>query len=166
MANRIGVVVFAFGVPSTITPNQQLAKVGGELFRELDAAGVFTQRDIVVDSDVSVRYFPKENLDNPPPTLRVARKAVEWAEVCRLKQLWVVAAPPHYWRAFRDLKKAVREKGLKIEVCKVTRTNNYQEDSWFCSDSTQERTQSLKNWNKRERILRWTPFFIYKIIAS
>ncbi|MDP2705687.1 MAG: hypothetical protein Q8O49_00560 [bacterium] len=165
MAERIGIVAFAFGVPATIEANKQIAKVATAIFHEMDAVAIFTQRDVILEPD-SARYFPKEDPNNPPPTLRIARGAVEWAEVCGIKQLYVVAAQPHYWRAFRDLQKAVRENRLKIEVCRVSRIDDYLEDSWFCTDSTQERTQSLENWEKREKILRWMPFWIYKIIAS
>lgn len=169
MANRIGIVAFAFGVPSTIESNKRIGKIASELFRELNAAGIFTQRDVSTETgdELSTYYFSKEDLKNPPPTLRIARAAVEWAEVCRIKQLWVVAAKPHLWRAVRDTEKAVRESGLRILVTPAnSEIEQFPEDSWFCSDSTQERTQSKANWEKRERILRWTPFWLYKLIAS
>ncbi|MDP1706436.1 MAG: hypothetical protein Q8L36_01285 [bacterium] len=166
MADKIGVVAFAFGVPSTIESNERISEIASAIARELKAKGVYTQTDVVIEKGIAVWQIEEKSGSKPPPTLRIAREAVRWANLFDLNKLYVVAAKPHYWRAVRDLKRAVRERKAKIEVCQVSRINQYPEGSWFCSDSTQERTQSRTNWEKRERILRHTPFWIYKLIAS
>lgn len=161
---KAGVVAFAFGVPASILSNRRIAEIASKKAREFNAR-VYTQLDISVEEGISVdrtREIPGE----PPPTLRFARGAVEWAKQGGLTALWVVAAKPHLWRALRDTQQAVREAGARIEVRVCEELEQYPEDSWFCPDSTQERTRSHAAWNKRENILKFLPFFIYKYIAS
>lgn len=159
-----GVVAFAFGVPETIKSNRRIAEIASKKARELNCR-VYTQLDIQADGGVLVDYAEEEP-GNPPPTLRIARGAVKWAKRHELTDLWVVAAKPHLWRALRDVQEAVREDGAQIEVHVCEEINQYPEDSWFCPDSTQERVRSRDAWNKRERILKLMPFFVYKWVAS
>jgi hypothetical protein len=62
--------------------------------------------------------------------------------------------------------KAAQEEGLEIpnEVAKGVR--EFEEDKWFCPDSDQPRVRTRKEWDKREKILKRMPFFIYKMVAS
>lgn len=162
-----GVVAFAFGVPDTIRSNKSIAFIATFKARQLNAP-VYTQADVnIVDSRVIV-FRTQEEPSSPPPTLRIARGAVGWAKHPdnRLVELWVVAAKPHLWRAERDLRQAVREAGGGIVVRVCEEIQQYPEHEWFCSDSTQERTQSRKAWNSRERVLKVMPFFVYKRVAS
>ena len=159
-----GVVAFAFGVPDTIRSNRRIAEIASKKARELNG-GVYTQIDIRVDKGIPVEYT-KEEPGNPPPTLRIARGAVQWAKRHRLTELWVVAAKPHLWRALRDVQRAVREGRAWIEVRACKEVEQYPEDSWFCPDSTQDRVRSREAWDKRERILKLMPFFFYKRVAS
>ena len=159
-----GVVAFAFGIPSTITSNQRIAQIASQRARELSGR-VYTQLDIRVEEGIPVEYT-KEEPGNPSPTLRIARGAVQWAKRHRLTELWVVAAKPHLWRALRDVQRAVREDGARIEVRVCKEVEQYPEDSWFCPDSTQDRVRSREVWDKRERILKLMPFFLYKRVAS
>lgn len=160
---KAGVIAFAFGVPGTILSNQRIAQIASRKAQELTAP-IYTQLDVHVESGIEVEYT-KEEPGNPPPSLRIARGAVQWAERQRFTELWVVAAKPHIWRCLRDLKYAVREARAKIEVKACKEIEQYPEDEWFCSDSIQERTRSRKNWQRRERILRLIPIFLYKLIA-
>ena len=105
-------------------------------------------------------------MGEPPPTLRVCRGAVRWAMRLGLDELWIVCAKPHLWRCERDLKYAVSEAKAQIAVRICEEVEQYPEDEWFCSDSTQERTQSREAWDKRERIIKIMPFFVYKLVAS
>lgn len=159
-----GIVAFAFGAPETIRSNQRIAEIVSKKARELDAP-VYTQLDIRVAPGVHVEYTSEEP-GNPPPTLRIARGAVQWAKRNRFTELWVVAAKPHLWRALRDVSRAIRENGAKIEVRACKEIEQYSEDSWFCSNSTQERVRSREVWDKRERVLKLIPFFVYKHMAS
>jgi hypothetical protein len=159
-----GVVAFAFGAPETILPNWRIAEIASGKARELNAQ-VYTQLDIRVGEGVPVEYTEEEP-GNPPPTLRIARGAVQWAKRLGFTELWVVAATPHIWRALRDVQSAVREAGVRLEVYACKGIGQYSEDSWFCSDSVQDRTRSREAWDKRENILKLMPFFIYKRVAS
>ncbi len=159
-----GIVAFAFGVPETIRSNQRIAEIASEKACELDAL-VYTQLDIRVKPRIQVEYI-EEKPGNPPSTLRIAREAVQWAKRHRITELWVVAAKPHLWRALRDVQQAVREVGARIEVRVCEEIEQYPEDSWFCSDSKQERVRSRKQWNKRELIFKLIPYFAYKRIVS
>ncbi len=160
-------VAFAFGAPSTIRSNRWIARTAQEKAGELNAP-VYTQLDIRVEEGIQVEYTEEEP-GNPPPTLRIARGAAEWAKRRNLTSLVVVAAKPHLWRALRDVKEAVREAGAgaKIEVraCKEE-IEQYPEGLWYCPDSTQERTRSETAWKRRERLLKAMPLFIYKRIAG
>lgn len=160
----VGIVAFAFGVPETIRSNQRIARITLQKARELNAP-VYTQIDVRVWPGVEVKYTNEEP-GNPPPTLRIARSAVQWAKQQRLIELWVVAAKPHLWRCVRDLTQSVREAGMQIAIRVCKEIEQFPEDEWFCSDSTQPRTRSRKDWQGRERILKLMPFFIYKRVAS
>lgn len=159
-----GIVAFAFGAPETIRSNQRIAQIASQKARELGAP-VYTQLDIHVEPGIEVEYT-EEKSGQPLPTLRIARGAVQWANQRGFKELWVVAAKPHLWRALRDVKQVVHEAGDWIEVRACKEIEQYPEDSWFCPDSTQDRVRTREAWDKREKVFRLMPFFLYKLIAS
>ena len=161
---KAGILAFAFGAPETILSNRRIAQIASQKARELWAPA-YTQLDIQIETGIEVE-FTEEQPGNPPPTLRFARGAVQWARRKNLTDLWIVAAKTHLWRCIRDLTRAIWEvkEQIKIHVCKEI--EQFPEDEWFCADSTQERTQSRKSWEGRERIIKLMPFFIYKHIAS
>jgi hypothetical protein len=161
-----GIVAFAFGVPDTISSNRRIAEIASEKARELKAP-IYTQFDVPIEQGIEVEYADEdEHGSNPPPTLRIARKAVQWAKQRGLRRLWITAAKPHMWRCRRDLNEAVREAGAEIQIHICLGIERYPDDSWFCPDSEQERVRSGAAWNKRERILKIMPFCVYKLIAS
>jgi len=159
-----GIVPFAFGAPETILSNRRISQIASENAHELNGR-IYTQLDIRIDEGIPVEYTEEEP-GSPPPTLRIARGAVQWAMRNKLTDLWVVAAKPHLWRALRDVQQAVREAGARIEVRVCKEIEQYPEDSWFCPDSTQDRVRSREAWDKRENILKLMPFFVYKRFAS
>ncbi|MDD3101850.1 MAG: hypothetical protein PHE59_01775 [Patescibacteria group bacterium] len=162
---ELGIVAFAFGSPSTINSNKEISRIASQKALEVKAP-VFTQLDIRVEPEVKVEYISEE-FNDPPPTLRIARAAVKWAKEKGIKYLLIVAAKPHLWRCKRDLTQAILETKAKITVWVCDEEiNSYPEDSWFCQDSTQERVRSRKSWWKREGILNFLPFFIYKLVAK
>lgn len=165
--HKFGVVAYAFGTPATIEPNQRIAKMAATLATELSAP-IFTQADIQIPQPTTpVSYFPNEDPDNPPPTLRIARAAVEWAMINNIDVLYVVCASPHRWRCMRDTKAAAKERGSRIDVRDRAKAETEAEYmSWFTRTSTQERTQTEEAWLKREVILKIAPFFIYKRMAK
>jgi hypothetical protein len=161
---KAGVVAFAFGVPHNIQSNLWIAQIASRKARELRAP-VYTQADVCVELGIRVEYSPEEP-GNPPPTLRIARGAVAWAQQNKLTTLWVSAAKPHLWRCVRDLKYAIREARAQIVVRICEKIDKYPESGWYCSDSTQPRVRSRKKWRRRERIFEWMPMFLYKRVAS
>lgn len=161
---KTGVVAFSFGVPDTIRSNRWIAHIAGGIATN-EKCPVFTQLDVTIKYPVEVVRV-EERVGEPPPTLRIARAAVKWAISCGIIHLHIVAAEPHLWRAERDLKMAIKEAGAKISTSIPFELTKYPKDDWFCSDSTQSHTKSRRNWNRRERILKLTPFWLYKIKCS
>ncbi len=161
---KIGILAFGFGRPWTILSNRRIAQIASQKSRELKVR-VYTQLDVRVENDILVDYIDEEP-GNPPPTLRIARGAVQWAKQHGLTELLIIAAKPHLWRALRDVQRAVNEAGTQIKLRACKEIERYPKDSWFCPESTQERIRYRKAWNKREKILRLVPFFIYKRLAS
>ena len=166
-----GVGAFAFGVPWTIWSNQTIAWIAAKHANQNDAR-IFTQQDVQFGPEydklrLDVEYLPGEDPSDPPPTLRIARWIVDRVIEEEIDKLVVVGAGPHLWRCMRDMKEAALEKGLKSLMIKpAPEISKEPEDKWFCLDSTQPRTQTKENWNKRERVLKVMPFFIYKRVAK
>lgn len=162
---KAGIVAFAFGAPHNIQSNRWIAEIASLKAREVRAP-VYTQSDVCdVESGIRVEYTPEEP-GSPPPTLRIARGAVAWAQQNQLTTLWVSAAKPHLWRCVRDLKYAICETKAQIVVRICKEIDKYPERGWYCSDSTQPRVRSRKEWTRRECILEWMPMFLYKRVAS
>lgn len=159
-----GVVAFAFGVPDSINSNVCIASIAQQQACEVEGP-IYTQRDVRVKPDVEVKYTEEEP-NNPPPTLRIARGAVRWAQQLGLDELWIACAKPHLWRCKRDLEFAVREAGAQITVRVCEDIERYPENEWYCLNSTQPRVRSREEWRKRERVLERMPMFLYKYIAS
>jgi hypothetical protein len=168
-SNKIGIVAFAFGTPWNILSNIKIADIA------MNESGwscgeqkfpIYTQADLVFENSVDATYILQKG-DDPPPTLRIAQAAVRWAIHNTISELRIVCAEPHLWRCRRDLKRVVKESGYTI--IKISWSKEIEKipgDVWFCPDSTQERTRSRKAWNKRERILKIMPFWLYKMVES
>ncbi len=156
------VVAFAFGAPDTIRSNRRIAKIASQKAREFNAS-IYTQLDVRIEEPgIEVIYVEEDPAGNPPTTWRIAQGVAQWAKRQGCKEILIVAAKPHLWRALRDVKQAVREAGKEIKICVCEEIEQYPEDSWFCLDSTQDRVRSKKRWDKREKIFKLMPFFIYK----
>lgn len=192
MGLKIGIVAFAFGVPHSTLANQRIAETARyEVWRQEREARyqgflqessleihcqIFTQRDvqfnvriertsIEVLSAGDITYIEEEP-DGPPPTLRIARGAVEWAKQRRIGRLWVVAAKPHLWRCVRDLEYAICEADAHIKVSVGEEIKQSLGKWWFDPGSTQKRVHSFWRWWPREIILRLMPMAIYKRVAG
>lgn len=90
-----------------------------------------------------------------------------------MNKLYVVAALPHLWRCLRDLKCAVQEVNANIVVFECPEIYDYciegewfADSEWFCQDSTQKYTRTEEAWQKRDRILKKMPFFLYRLVAN
>jgi len=168
LETKKGIVAFAFGVPATIFSNHCLANIA--LRQALRASSpIYTQADIQIEKGKGIEVcLIEEREGSPAPTLRIARGAVKWAIKKEITTLLIVAAEPHLWRCLRDVTEAIKEEKAQtqISVCACKELSCISEEKWFCSDSTQARTQSRKNWERRERILKVMPFWIYKHVAK
>lgn len=161
---KLGIIAFAFGQPWEIPANYEIARTAQRLSEECDAP-VYTQKDIffnILPEDVE---YIKED-DTPPPTLRIARGAVQWAKKKGITTLLVIAAEPHRWRAIRDVRAAIDEQGLETTSFCYKEWKEEMKELWFSSVSTQKRTRSWWGWWPREIIARLLPLWLYKIIAS
>ena len=160
-------VAFAFGVPSNTEANQRIAKIA--LGIDIPSyPGIYTQRDINIDAikelcnrdRMQVTYTP-ERPGYPPPTLRLARGAVNWAIANSVTTLYIACAYPYLWRCRRDLNIAIKEKGanIKVKLCFGTQLS-YKASNWF-------NTRDEKYFCYiHEAILRIMPVWLYKKIAS
>src|SRR3990167_11122894 len=99
--SRSGIVAFAFGVPASLPSNRRISEITTRLARELNAI-VYTQQDVELDSRIEV-FRISEAPGQPPPSLRIDRRAVNWAARWKLGELWIVAARPHLIRCLRDV---------------------------------------------------------------
>jgi hypothetical protein len=163
-----GIVAFAFGQPWYVLPNLRILESAQKRSVQMQAP-IFTQLDIGIDeSDFCVTFATQKKTDGPPPTLRIAREAVQWAIKNGITQLWVICARPHWWRCKRDLRFAIREAKMKgrIKARTPVEIMDSERRQWFTLKSTQPRTRSFREWEKRESILRRMPMILYKAVAS
>jgi hypothetical protein len=160
----VGIVALAFGVPDTIEANKRIAFIASHHSRELSAP-IFTQADVFVEPRATAHYICEEP-HMPPPTLRMARESVLWAKEMGIRSLILVAAKPHLRRALRDIRYAIREAGLALDVLVCEEVSQSQEVGWYCPDSTQKRTRSKWNWWTRELFVLLLPFCIYKRLST
>ncbi len=162
--SKIGIVAFAFGAPSAIASNEQIAKIASQEAKN-NEADIYTQSDIIIKHHVNTEIeYTTEEAGNPPPTLRIARGAIQWSQKKGLLKIIVVAAKPHLWRAIRDLREAAKEKGIQLDI--IPSALIKPTTVWFCQNSLQPRTRSKWLWWRREVLLKIMPFFIYKKVAS
>jgi len=159
---KAGIVAFGFAVPETVTSNRQIAQITEELALEHDAP-IFTQYVVSIEEGFAV-----ENADDrpndPPPTLRIARKAVAWARHRRIEKLIVVAAIAHRWRTTRDMRMAIEESGATIQLEFCEEVSRY--EKWFFpNENEQWYTKTAVRWYLRDALLWLMPWWLYKRIA-
>ncbi|MDD5589823.1 MAG: hypothetical protein PHQ47_01455 [Candidatus Portnoybacteria bacterium] len=169
-AGNNGLIVFAFGAPSGIRSNQILSENAAKI-AAANHWPVYTQADIVIDKSLFDVTYTAELPGEPPPTLRIARGAAEWALARELDYVFILAAAPHQSRCYRDFCHALCEiRGKSMPVIWHLMTfgsfKRVPEEEWFCHDSLQSRTRSRAAWERREWILMHMPMFIYKRVAN
>ena len=162
-------MVYAFGTPHSNKSNRALAGHVQNLIQKSPEIRfrIYTQNDIQFEENecLNVTYFPQLHDEDAPPTLRIARGAAQWARG-RVKKVIVVAAKPHLPRALRDTQEAFREAvvNMPIEPCADIAYTSY--NAWFDPNGTQIRAASRSHWEKREPILRFMPYPLYRIVAK
>jgi hypothetical protein len=158
---KAGIVTFALGTPDSIQSNKRLALISMRKARLLKAP-IYTQRDFGVDPQPGIFItYTEEEPGKPPPTFIIARGAVQWAKARGIKELWIVCARPHLKRCKRDLEYAIQEVYADITVRVCEGILMFPAHEWFCEDSTQVRTTSLKEWWLREFIATHIPMWLY-----
>jgi len=164
--HKAGLVVFAFGCPSTIRSNVMLMD-GAIAWHAQYGGPIYTQEDIDLPNigQFDVKYIGQLP-DQPPSTLRIAREAIVWARNCCLEELHIRAAAPHMSRCLRDLAIAKHEQRSLVSLVESSYPDRIPFDDWFCPDSTQPRVRTFHDWEGREKILRVMPVWLYKLIAS
>ncbi len=167
---KTGCVAFAFGGPSNTKANQRIAQMACQI-NITSHPGIYTQMDVDIKTlpkdgyrDRMVVTYTVERPGYPPPTLRIARGAVDWAMSNNVSKLHIACAYPHLWRCKRDMSLAILERNarLKIKICPEARGKK----GWFCKDCTQSRARLRWLWYTREIIIRLMPVWLYKKIAS
>lgn len=168
----IGVVVYAFGTPYSNTSNQWLVSEVRKIYMHFNSILVYTQNDIQFIGEEfqylrdGITYFPQGENEEAPPTLRIARGAAQWARGKIEKKIIVVAAKPHLPRALRDTRKAFEEAVVNIRIETWSDSVHRHYNAWFDPNGTQIRAASRSHWEKRERILRFMPYPLYRIVAK
>lgn len=159
----VGIVVFAFGAPATIHSNRILAKIASDKAHKLSIP-IYTQADIILENDIDVERI-QEKHGNPPPTLKISKRAIRWAEKRHIRKLFVVAATPHLWRCLRDLNAVKEETKYDVSIYVYDEIYRLPDYIWFCPNSRQIWTRSRIIWKLRENILRLMPLWLYKYIS-
>jgi hypothetical protein len=165
-STKAGVLAFAFGVPYNIWPNQTIATIAARKALELGAP-VFTQQDIQFNPSWGIEAdYCSETPGNPPPTLRIAREAMLWANSLGLKEVWVVGARPHLHRIIRDINYLIKYTNTSIKFRLCEETLLYWPEEYYAKNSIQPRVTSARAWWPRELILLAMPMFVYRRIAG
>ena len=167
-----GVVALACGAPYSIRSNELIAQIAAKNAKEMEAP-IYTQLDVqftypqlkMSKGKIEVTYT-KEKPGKPPPTLRIARGAVQWAKENGLTCLFFACAAPRKERCRRDLEFAVKEAGMAMRIYICAELLYKKDADWFCTDSTDPRTRNRKGFMRREWLLFALPMFLYKFIAS
>jgi hypothetical protein len=160
---RVAIIGFSFGAPAAILSNKLLARIISEQAGPLGASLAF------VSFDIPSENFPErvkaEYMEDSSSTWRFSQSAARWAAREEVTEIIIIAAGPHRWRCERDLRRAIRETKARINVFCCQEGGQYPEEEWFCPDSTRPQTRSQESWERRERIIRWLPFPVYKLIS-
>ncbi|MFH0912636.1 MAG: hypothetical protein V1807_03215 [Patescibacteria group bacterium] len=163
--NATGIVVFAFGSPSSIEPNQLLMHISTVSTILYGADQVFTQKELPFGPERhNIEYISEK--ENAEPTLRIARWAVKRAIAKKMRQLIIIAATPHVGRCIRDVRWAIKEQKAEIEAEICSDMRLYPINKWFCAESSQPRSRSSWAWWPRELILRCMPMWLYTKVAG
>ena len=168
----IGVVVYAFGTPYSNTSNQWLVSEVRKIYMDFNSILVYTQNDIQFIGEEfqylrdRITYFPQGENEEAPPTLRIARGAAQWARGKIEKKIIVVAAKPHLPRALRDTRKAFEEAVVNIRIEPWSDIAYTSYNDWFDPNGTQIRAASRSHWERRDLLLRYAPYWLYRELAK
>jgi hypothetical protein len=164
-----GIVTFAFGSPWITDPNMLLGMLTRTLFFYIGGGvPIYTQEDIRehVERQVASLTLASQEPGISPSTLRIARGAACWARKEKLSILHVVAAAPHLKRCVRDLRWALEEEGLSLNLMPHRNIRDYGPEVWFSRESTQLHTRSRFLWTIRESLLLHLPRALYERIGA
>ena len=181
-----GLIVFAFGAPGNLESNQILKSIALAFVEQYasitqiytqEASGIVTKDFESInyakrhtngqDKELILSIIAQSNANNHPPTLRIARWAVEKAVQAGVEHLIVIAAAPHLSRCLRDVRYALKEH--KLDVAAATEAQpilDIPNDMWYSVISDQPRTRSPFQWWSREWMLLAMPMWLYAKVAG
>ncbi len=163
-----GIVAFAFST----TRKGAATPVANTFLRGLvlDAGplvSVLTQEDMGQLPESRDITLVRNLRDKPPPTLRIARVAVEWSLDRMLDRIEIIAATPHQWRCEHDLRMAFQEHGVSPpEIVVSSLPAERPTGFWFSKDSGIWWTRSLPQWLFRETLIQLMPWWLYSKMAD
>lgn len=158
------IVAYAFGTGAEIWSNKTISATTVQLARAHNAF-VFTQKPFIkLPPDIRAAYV-KETEAKPAPTLIIAKQSVPHILAQKCSKVLLLAARPHLPRAGRDQALAHWDAGIDVPIEIPDEILRYSYDSWFCSDSTQARTQSREQWEKRETFALRLPIPLYRLVT-
>lgn len=163
------ILAFAFGAPKTMAPNKRVAGKASYLSRYYyhNTAPIFTQKDVPVKSE-NIEVIFAENLVDKKyvSSFDIIRIFVKEAKKRKWEEVYLVAAPQHWHRCRRDLKKILAEENLKMKIFFDLSGWPWPKSVCYDENSTQWWTRSPSRWWPYEITLRLLPWRLYKIIVS
>lgn len=127
-----------FGVPAALPSNRAIAEAALIESRARNIPIFSAPKDIFDFSDYENCSF--SDFPGYVSTVKQVRALAQAAEEMAWKRVLVVAAPPHRWRALRD----VRAAGFSAEADDSLR--KYPGRFWYSAQSTHRHTTSWFNW--------------------
>lgn len=162
---KIGIVAFAFGVPSSIIANRTIGDIAS-IHAENYNFPIYTEPLIPIKNGLNVQFFDG-GFNKPVSLFDLACAAADWAIYLGLEQIIIVTARPAVRRSKRDLKWALKKKGASRISIKVSPgISAYPLKFWFGCDCALARARYPLVWYLREMILVPMPMFLYKWAAS
>ena len=127
-----------FGAPAELPANRAIAEAALTESRKRNLPIFFAPKDIfdfAGDANGFSRDFP-----GYVSTVKQVRALADAAREKSWQRVLVVAAPPHYWRALRDVRAAGFSAGLEPSLL------SYPRWFWYSTQSTHRHTTSWFRW--------------------
>jgi len=127
-----------FGAPATIPANLAIAEIALRESRRRDIPLFYAPRDIFDFGDYPQGFF--KDFSGYISTVKQVRALADTARERSWRSVLVIAAPPHRWRALRDLRAA----GFVAEVDDSPR--QLPRRFWYAKESEHKQTTSWFRW--------------------
>ena len=127
-----------FGAPAALPANRAIAEAALRESRQRKIPIFFAPRDIFDFAGYTNGL--SRDFSGYISTVKQVRALIEAAKDQAWQRVLIVAAPPHIWRALRD----VRAAGLSAGVAQSLRS--YPRRFWYSAESTHRQTTSWFRW--------------------